>query len=116
LGVPAFRRVFADQIVLVLVVVLVLALTVCFSEQPGTAPNPFSVSNFRVPGWALSDLNVQKIASWTFENPGPNHFEDENDDEDEYDGGGAPILLGHLESFLHQGFLDPLLGPSRSRR
>jgi hypothetical protein len=39
-----YRRSFADQIVLV--VVLVLDLRVCFSEQAGTAPNPFLVWNF----------------------------------------------------------------------
>ena len=93
-----------------LVLVVVLDLTVYFSEQPGTAPNSVSVSNFRAPGLALSDLNVAKIASWTFESAGPNDFEDEDDDEDEYDWWRGAYPPRALRIFPPSGLPRPVVG------
>ena len=79
-GCYPYRRSFADQIVLV--VVLVLDLRVCFSEQAGTAPNPLSVWNFGAAGRTLSDLYVQKSRHGLSKALGrTNHFENEDDDE-----------------------------------
>ena len=55
----------------------------CSSEQPRKGSRFFPGIEFSSAELALSDLNVQKIASLSFENAGPNDFEDENDEGDE---------------------------------